>query len=316
MKLNELRGCGTALVTPFQPEGALDEAALRRLIRRQLKAGIDFLVPCGTTGESPVLAPEEHARVVELTLEETRGQVPVIAGAGGNNTRRVCEQARQMERLGADGILSVSPYYNKPTQEGLIQHYRAVAEATTLPVVVYNVPGRTGSNIEPATLIRLAEIPNIVGVKEASGNIAQISEILRMLAPRFRVISGDDAITLPVMALGACGVISVAANVVPQPMTELVSLAGQGDFHAARRLHFRLLPLMRTLFIESSPIPVKAALAALGLIHPIYRLPLVPMRTETHAKLMQVLEDLDLLPLPGAVEGAGKEKQYAVGGAD
>lgn len=316
MKLNELRGCGTALVTPFQPEGALDEAALRRLIRRQLKAGIDFLVPCGTTGESPVLAPEEHARVVELTLEEARGQVPVIAGAGGNNTRRVCEQARQMERLGADGILSVSPYYNKPTQEGLFQHYRAVAEATALPVVVYNVPGRTGSNIEPATLIRLAEIPNILGVKEASGDIAQISEILRMLAPRFRVVSGDDAITLPVMALGACGVISVAANVAPQPMTELVSLAGQGDFHAARRLHFLLLPLMRTLFIESSPIPVKAALAALGLIHPIYRLPLVPMRPETHARLMQVLEDLNLLPLPGAVEGAGKEKQYAVGGAD
>jgi len=315
MRLNELRGCGTALVTPFQVDGALDEADLRRLIRRQLKAGIDFLVPCGTTGESPVLAPEEHARVVEITLEEARGKVPVIAGAGGNNTRRVCEQARQMERLGADGILSVSPYYNKPTQEGLFQHYCAVAQATTLPVIVYNVPGRTGSNIEPATLIRLAEIPNILGVKEASGNIAQISEILRMLAPRFRVISGDDAITLPVMALGACGVISVAANVVPQPMMELVSLADQGDFHAARRLHFRLLPLMRTLFIESSPIPVKAALAALGLIHPIYRLPLVPMRTETHARLMKVLEDLDLL-LPGAVEGAGKEKQYAVGGAD
>ncbi len=314
--MNELCGCGTALVTPFRAEGALDEAALRRLIRRQLKEGIDFLVPCGTTGESPVLAPEEHARVVEITLEEARGKVPVIAGAGGNNTRRVCEQARQMERLGVDGILSVSPYYNKPTQEGIFQHYRAVAQATTLPVIVYNVPGRTGSNIEPATLIRLAEIPNILGVKEASGNIAQISEILRMLAPRFRVISGDDAITLPVMALGACGVISVAANVIPQPMTELVSLASQGDFRTARRLHFRLLPLMQTLFIESSPIPVKAALAALGLIHPIYRLPLVSMRPETHAKLMKVLEDLDLLPLPGAVEGAGKEKQYAVGGAD
>ena len=315
MELNELRGCGTALVTPFQAGGALDEQALRSLVRRQIEAGIDFLVPCGTTGESPVLDADEHARVVEITLEEARGKLPVIAGAGGNNTRRVSEQVRRMQSLGVDGILSVSPYYNKPTQEGIFQHYRAVAQATTLPVIVYNVPGRTGSNIEPATLVRLAEIPNILGVKEASGNIVQIGEILRIFPPRFRVISGDDAMTLPIMALGGCGLISVASNVIPRQMAELVSLAGRGDFGAARRLHRRLLPLMQTLFIESSPIPVKAALAALGLIQPIYRLPLVPMQPETHARLMKVLEDLDLLPVPRAVEGT-KEKQYAAGGAD
>jgi 4-hydroxy-tetrahydrodipicolinate synthase len=319
MKLTELRGCGTALVTPFLTNGDLDETAMRRLVRRQLAEGIDFVVPCGTTGESPVLTAEEHARVVALTLEEAGGKVPVIAGAGGNNTRRVCEQVRQMERLGVDGILSVSPYYNKPTQEGICQHYRAIAQSTSLPIIVYNVPGRTGSNIEPATLVRLAEIPNILGVKEASGNVVQIGEILRRVPERFRVISGDDSITLPVMAMGACGVISVASNVVPREMTDLVALANRGDFRAARRLHLRLLPLMQVLFIESSPIPVKAALAALGLIQPIYRLPLVPMQPETHAKLLNVMEDLELLPVPpalSAVEGAAKETQYAVGGAD
>ena len=316
MKLTELRGCGTALVTPFQANGELDETAMRRLVRRQLEEGIDFLVPCGTTGESPVLTAEEQTRVVAITLEEAGGKVPVIAGAGGNNTRRVCEQVRQMERLGVDGILSTSPYYNKPTQEGICQHYRAVAQSTSLPVVVYNVPGRTGSNIEPSTLVRLAEIPNILGVKEASGNVVQIGEILRRVPARFRVISGDDSLTLPVMAMGACGVIPVASNVAPREMADLVSLANRGDFGAARRLHFRLLPLMQVLFIESSPIPVKAALAALGLLQPIYRLPLVPMQPETHAKLLQVLEDLELLTAPSTALGAGKEKQYAVGGAD
>jgi len=324
MNLTELRGCGTALVTPFQANGELDETAMRRLVRRQLEEGIDFLVACATTGESPVLTAEEQARIVQITLEEAGGKVPVIAAAGGNNTRRVCEQVRQVERLGVDGILSTSPYYNKPTQEGIYQHYRAVAQSTRLPIVVYNVPGRTGSNIEPSTLVRLAEIPNILGVKEASGNVVQIGEILRRVPARFRVISGDDSLTLPVMAMGACGVISVASNVVPREMADLVSLANRGDFGAARRLHFRLLPLMQVLFIESSPIPVKAALAALGLLQPIYRLPLVPMQPETHAKLLQVLEDLELLPVPpvlsaaegSAVEGTAKEKQYAVGGAD
>ncbi|OFV99884.1 MAG: 4-hydroxy-tetrahydrodipicolinate synthase [Acidobacteria bacterium RIFCSPLOWO2_02_FULL_61_28] len=308
MELTHLRGCGTALVTPFQQDGRLDEAAVRRLVRRQLEEGIDFLVPCGTTGESPVLTAEEHARVIEITLEEARGKVPVIAGAGGNNTRRVCEQVRQTERLGVDGILSVSPYYNKPTQEGLYQHFRAIAQSTSLPVIVYNVPGRTGCNIEPATLVRLAEIPNILGVKEASGNVVQIGEILRRLPERFRVISGDDSVTLPLLAMGACGVISVVSNVVPREMTEMVSLCHRGDLRAARRIHYRLLPLMQVLFIETSPIPVKAALAALDLVQPVYRLPLVPMQPETHAKLLKVLEDLEL--------PAAKEKQYAAGGAD
>ena len=308
MELTHLRGCGTALITPFQKDGKLDEAAMRRLVRRQLEEGIDFLIPCGTTGESPVLSDEEHAGVVEITLEEARGKVPVIAGAGGNNTRHVCEQVRQVERLGVDGILSVSPYYNKPTQEGLYQHFRAIAQSTHLPVIVYNVPGRTGSNIEPGTLVRLAEIPNILGVKEASGNVAQIGEILRRVPERFKVLSGDDGVTLPLLAMGACGVISVVSNVVPREMTEMVSLCNRGDFRAARRLHYRLLPLMQVLFIETSPIPVKAALAALDLIQPVYRLPLVPMQPETHAKLLKVLEDLEL--------PAAKEKQYAAGVAD
>ena len=307
----ELRGCGTALVTPFQSDGRLDEAALRRLVQRQLEGGIDFLVPCGTTGESPVLTAEEHLRVVEIALEEARGRVPVVAGAGGNNTRRVCEQVRQLERLGVDAILSVSPYYNKPTQEGIYQHYRAIAESTPLPIVVYNVPGRTGSNIEPATLGRLAEIPNILGVKEASGNVPQIEEIIRRVPKPFKVFSGDDSITLPILALGGCGVVSVVSNVVPREMTEMVSLCNRGEFEAARRIHYHLLPLMQVLFIETSPIPVKAALVALGLIQPVYRLPLVPMTPDNRAKLERVLDDLEL-----RVARVTKEKQYAAGGAD
>ena len=304
MDRNQLRGCGTALVTPFLPDGSLDETALRRLVRLQVSAGVDFLVPCGTTGESPVLTAEEHLRVVEITLEETRKQVPVIAGAGGNNTRRVCEMVRSLERLGVDAILSVSPYYNKPTQEGLYQHYRAVAEFTPLPVLVYNVPGRTGSNVEPTTIARLSEVPNIIGVKEASGNLVQVADILQRVPETFKVISGDDSLTLPMMALGGCGVISVISNLLPREMSEMVSLCNRGDFPSARRIHFRLWPLMQALFIESNPIPVKAALAAMGLIHPVYRLPLVPMKAENRAKLEKVLEDLELL----------KEKQYAAGG--
>ena len=316
MRLTELRGCGTALVTPFQQDGSLDEATFRRLVRRQLEGGIDFLVPCGTTGESPVLTAEEHLRLVEITSEEARDKVPVLAGAGGNNTRRVLEQVRQIERLGVDGILSVSPYYNKPSQEGIYQHYRAIAEATSLPVVVYNVPGRTGSNIEPATLVRLAAIPNIIGVKEASGNVVQIAEILRRVPGRFKVISGDDSITLPVMAMGACGVISVVSNVLPREMTEMVALSNRGDFEAARRIHLRLLPLMQVLFIEGSPVPVKEALATMDLIERVYRLPLAPMQPENRTKLLRVLEDLELLATPSTPLGAGREKQYAAGRAD
>jgi 4-hydroxy-tetrahydrodipicolinate synthase len=309
MDLYRLRGCGTALVTPFLPDGSLDEPALRRLVQRQLEAGIDFLVPCGTTGESPVLSSTEHFRVVQIVLEEAKGKVPVMAGAGGNNTQRVREGIQQLETLGVDAILSVSPYYNKPTQEGLYQHYRALAESTRLPILVYNVPGRTGCNVEPKTLLRLAAIPNILGVKEASGNVAQVDEILRLLPERFRVLSGDDALTLALCALGAQGVISVVSNVVPQEMTALVRCANEGHLEGARRLHRKLLPLMQVLFIESNPIPVKAALADLGLLGLAYRLPLVPPQPETHAKIRKVLEELGLT-------AAAKENAYAARGAN
>ena len=308
MDLTGLKGCGTALVTPFQPDGSLDEKALRRLVQRQVAGKIDFLVPCGTTGESPVLTPKEHLRVVEITLEEAQGRVPVIAGAGGNNTEHVREQIRSLESLGVDGILSVSPYYNKPTQEGIYQHYRTLAESTSLPILVYNVPGRTGSNVEPRTLLRLSEIPNILGVKEATGSVAQGDEILKLLPEGFRVFSGDDSVTLPLMALGGCGVISVVSNVAPSEMSELASLCWTGDFQAARRLHRHLAPLMQVLFVESNPIPVKAALAAMGLIHLVYRLPLVPLHPEHRAKLEKVLQELGLL--------AGKEKEYVAGRAN
>ena len=308
MNLQKLRGCGTALVTPFQGDGSLDEQALRRLVRSQVAGRIDFIVSCGTTGESPTLSAEEHLRVVQITLEEARGKAPVVAGAGGNNTRSVCERIRALEGLGAGGILSVSPYYNKPTQEGLYQHYRALAECTSLPILVYNVPGRTGSNVEPKTLARLAEIPNIIGVKEASGNVGQAVEIFRMVPESFLVFSGDDALTLPLMALGACGIVSVVSNVVPGEMTDLAQLCLRGDFASARRIQQRLLPLMQVLFIESNPIPVKAALAALGQIQPVYRLPLVALHPDNYAKVVKVLEQLQLL--------GGDERKHAAGGTN
>ena len=308
MDLKDLRGCGTALVTPFQTDRSLDEKALRRLVQLQLAGKIDFLIPCGTTGESPTLTGEEQLRVIEIVLEEVNGKIPVIAGAGGNNTEHVREVIQTLERLGVDGILSVSPYYNKPTQEGIYQHYRTLAEATTLPILVYNVPGRTGSNVEPETLLRLSEIPNILGVKEASGNLSRGDEVLGLLPEHFKVFSGDDSLTLPLMALGACGVISVVSNVAPREMAELASQCATGDFRAARRLHRRLASLMQVLFIESNPIPVKAALASLGLLQPIYRLPLVPMQSDHRVKLEKVLQELGLL--------AGKEKEYVARGAN
>lgn len=292
-----LKGCGTALVTPFTRDGALDETALRRLLRFQIQEGVHFLVPCGTTGESPTLTHEEHLRVVEITLEEARQasrRAPVFAGAGGNNTAKIVSLIRELEAMGVDGILSVSPYYNKPTQEGIFQHYRALSDATRLPIIVYNVPGRTGSNIEPATLARLAALPSIAGVKEASGNITQMAEVLNAVPEGFAVLSGDDAITLPLMALGGVGIISVAANEAPGMMARLAELCLAGDFAAARQLHRRLLPLMQANFIESNPIPVKAALAMMGLIEEVYRLPLVPMKLENKAKLQEILESLGL----------------------
>ena len=282
-------GCGTALVTPFTSSGAVDEAAVRRLAKRQIEAGVHFLVPCGTTGEAPTLSAAERTRVVEVVVDEARGRVPVLAGAGGYDTREVVEAARAMQAAGASGLLSVTPYYNKPTPEGLFRHYQAIAEATPLPIVVYNVPGRTGCNVDPATLARLATIPHLAGVKEASGNMTQICEALRAVPPEFLVLCGDDALTLPAMAVGARGVVSVASNEVPAEMAQLVEAAEANDFAFAREIHARLLPLMLANFAESNPIPVKAALAQMGLLEENYRLPMVPPRPETRERLVRVL---------------------------
>lgn len=288
-------GCGTAMVTPFRQDFSLDEDGLHRLIRRQLEAGIDFLVPCGTTGESPTLSKDEKRRVVEITVAESQGRVPVLAGAGGNNTAEVIEAARELEDVGIDGILSVTPYYNKPTQEGLYQHYRAIARAVSLPIIVYSVPGRTGVNIEPATVARLGQIENIVGIKEASGNIGQMAAIANVMPEGFFLLSGDDAVTLPLAALGGRGIISVASNEIPVEMTRLTQFCLGNDFHSARQLQHTYLPLMEINFVESNPIPVKAAMALMGLLEPVWRLPLVPPKPENLAKIRAVLETLGLI---------------------
>jgi 4-hydroxy-tetrahydrodipicolinate synthase len=288
-------GVGTALVTPFTSSGDLDEAAVRRLGRRQIDAGIHFLVPCGTTGESPTLTDAERVRVVEILVDEAAGEIPVLAGAGGYNTREVIELADQMRQVGASGFLSVTPYYNKPTQEGLYQHYRAIAESTPLPIIVYNVQSRTGINIETRTLMRLAEIPNIVGVKEASGNISQMCEVCNAVPANFIVLSGDDAITLPLMAIGGRGIISVVANEIPAEMVQMVETAERGDFVAARAIHQRIFALMQVNFVEANPVPVKAAMAAMGLLEEVYRLPMCSPRPESKDKIVRVLKELDLL---------------------
>jgi 4-hydroxy-tetrahydrodipicolinate synthase len=284
-------GVGTALVTPFTGAGALDEAALRRLVRRQVAGGVDVLVPCGTTGESATLSAAEQERVIAVTLEEAGGR-PVLAGAGSNDTRSAVEKARRAAALGAHGVLSVGPYYNKPTPEGFFRHFSAVADASPVPVVVYNVPGRTGSNIDARTLLRLAGHANVAAVKEASGSLAQVMEILRDRPAGFEVLSGDDAFTLAFMAHGAEGVISVVANQVPGPMKELVSAAARGDFAAARRMHDRLLRLMNLNFVESNPVPVKASLALLGLCEESFRLPLCPPTEATREALRGALREL------------------------
>ena len=288
-------GTGTALVTPFRRDGSLDEPTLRALIKRQIDAGIDFLVPCGTTGESPTLTRKEHLRVVEIAVEQAKGRMPVLAGAGGYNTAEVIALARELAEIGADGILSVTPYYNKPTQEGLFQHYRAIAEAITLPIVVYSVQGRTGVNVEAATVRRLAAIENIIGIKEASGNISQMAAILNAVPGDFIVLSGDDAITLPLIALGGRGVISVVSNEVPAEMARLTRLALSGDFAAAREIHRRVHPLMEVNFVESNPLPVKAAMAQMGLLEAVWRLPLVAPKVESETRIRAVLESLELL---------------------
>ena len=287
-------GCGTALVTPFTTEGKLDEASVTRLARRQIDRGIHFLVPCGTTGESPSLSHAEKLRVIELVVKEANGQVPVLAGAGSYDTQTAVTLVADMAQTGVDGVLSVTPFYNKPTQEGLYRHFETIADSTDLPIVLYNVPSRTGCNIQPETLQRLALITNIVGIKEASGNLLQMCEICRSIPDDFSVLAGDDAFTLPLIALGGHGVISVVANETPAEMASLVDLATAAKFAEARKVHERLLPLMQVNFIESNPIPVKAAMAALGLLEEIYRLPMVSPTNESRTQINDVLNHLKL----------------------
>lgn len=292
--LNQLRGCGTAIITPFKRDESIDEAAYRRLVEFQIEGGVDFIVACGTTGESVTMTEDEQARVVELTLETSAGRIPVVAGAGGYNTREVIEKIHRYERLGANAILSVTPYYNKPTQEGLYQHYRAIAESTKLPIILYSVQGRTAVNLEPATVARLAEIENIVGIKEASGNIAQIVEISSLVDESFKLFAGDDAVVLPVAALGGVGVVSVASNLLPRQVSDLCHACVEGRFEEARKLNRQLTPVFKAMFIESNPIPVKAALAMTGMIEEVYRLPLTPMSNANRAKLEQVLAEVGI----------------------
>jgi 4-hydroxy-tetrahydrodipicolinate synthase len=288
-------GAGTALVTPFTKSGELDEKAVRRLGRRQIDHGIHFLVPVGTTGENPTLELAERIRMVEILVDEAKGQVPILAGAGGYNTKEVVHLAKAMHKAGADGLLSVTPYYNKPTQEGLVEHFKAIADATPLPIVLYNIAGRTGTNIETPTLARLAQISNIIGVKEASGSLSQMCDVLRTLPPDFLVLSGDDALTLPLMAVGGCGVISVVSNQIPSEMCQMVEAAERNDFAAARAIHRRIIGLMQINFIEANPGPVKFAMAAMGLLEEVYRLPMVPPKPESKARIEAVMKELGLL---------------------
>jgi 4-hydroxy-tetrahydrodipicolinate synthase len=288
-------GCGTALVTPFCKDQSLDEQTLRKLVRRQVDAGINFLVPCGTTGENPTMTRAEHLRVVGITIEEAKGKVPVLAGAGGYNTAEVIELAKELQHLGADGLLSVTPYYNKPTQEGLYQHYKAIATAVPLPIIVYSVQGRTSVNVEPSTLKRLSEIENIVGVKEASGNVGQMAAILHRVPESFTVLSGDDALTIPLIALGGRGVISVVSNEIPAEFTKITQLALAGDFAGARAEQRRWFPLMEVNFCETNPGPVKAAMALMGLLEPVWRLPMVPPSEANQAKIEFILKVAKLL---------------------
>ncbi len=292
----KLRGCGTALVTPFRKDGAIDEPALRSLVAWQVESGIDFLVPCGTTGETPTLSREEWLRVIDITIEVAGGRVPIVAGATSNSTRDAVEKAQTVAaRRGVDAILTASPYYNKPTQEGQYLHFKAIAKAVEKPLILYNVPGRTGANLEPATLARLAQIPNIIAVKEASGNIGQIADTCNAVPESFLVFSGDDAVTLPIIALGGVGIISVAGNEIPHEMAELTRAALANQWDAARRIHRKYLALMQANFIESNPIPVKAVLAMMGRIEEVYRLPLCPMKRENRAKLEKIASEAGLM---------------------
>jgi len=299
MTLKPFQGTGTAMVTPFTSAGAIDEPALRRFVDFQINEGIDMLLPVGTTGEGATLEPEEAERVLSIVLEQAKKRVPVIFGAGNNSTKKAVQGTERAKQLGADGVLSVGPYYNKPTQRGFIEHFKAVAEVG-LPVIVYNVPGRTGSNIEASTMLKLAEVPNIAAVKEASGNLGQMMDILRSRPAEFRVLSGDDAITLPLIAAGGDGVVSVVSNEIPGLMSKMTRAALSGDFARAREIHYRILPLMNANFIESNPIPVKAVLAMMGMVGENYRLPMVPMTPSNRAQIQKIAEDLGIVQSVGA----------------
>jgi 4-hydroxy-tetrahydrodipicolinate synthase len=293
-------GAGTALITPFTSSGALDEAGVKRLARRQIDGGIHFLVPCGTTGETPTLSDAEKRRVVEIVVEEANGAVPVLAGAGGYDTKEVIHTAKEWEKAGANGILSVTPYYNKPTPEGLYQHFKAIAESTALPIILYNVPGRTGCNMDAATIARIATIPNVIGVKEATANISQMLDICQIVPDDFLVLSGDDACTVPLMSIGGRGLISVASNEVPAEIAQLVEACERGDYAAARQINRKLMPLMTINFVESNPMPVKFAMSAMGLCENVFRLPMVPPRQASQDKVLAVLRELGLPVVAGA----------------
>ena len=297
MKVDWMRGCATALVTPFTAEGAVDEGRMRALVERQINSGVRLLVPCGTTGESATMTEEEDSRVIALTIEVARGRAHVIAGAGSNSTAAAIGYSQRARDLGADAVLQVAPFYNKPTQEGLYAHFRAIAEAIPeTPIMLYNVPGRTSSNIAAQTVLRLAkDCENIVAIKEASGNLTQIMEILRERPANFSVLSGDDAVTLPLIALGAEGIVSVASNEIPDLMSRMTDLAVAGNWNEARELHYRLLPLMEVNFIESSPGPVKAAMAMMGLLEENFRLPLVPIQEKSRTRVREVIAELGLV---------------------
>jgi 4-hydroxy-tetrahydrodipicolinate synthase len=292
----ELQGCGTALITPFRADSSIDEAALRNLVAWQIDSGIDFIVACGTTAETPTLTHDEWLTVIDICVEVSAGRVPIIAGATSNSTGEAVAKAREAAaRPGVYGLLTASPYYNKPTQEGQYRHFRAIAEAVSVPVILYIVPGRTSANIEPATLARLAEVPNIAGVKEASGNMTQIGEVFNLVPDGFRVFSGDDALTLPIIALGGVGIISVAGNEIPREMADMTRAALQNDWQTARQIHRKYLPLMNANFIESNPMPVKAVLAMMGKIEEVYRLPMLPMRKDTRGKVQRVAAEVGLI---------------------
>jgi 4-hydroxy-tetrahydrodipicolinate synthase len=295
MMRTRFTGVGTALVTPFRSDGSVDEAAVKRLARRQIDGGVHFLVPCGTTGESPTLTDQEKLRVCELVVEEGNGAVPVLAGCGGYDTREVIRAAGELERVGVDGFLSVTPYYNKPTQEGLYQHYKAFAQSTPLPIVLYSIQGRTGINLNPDTVLRLAAVNNIVGIKEASGNIVQMSEIVSQAPDDFLLLSGDDPLTVPIMAIGGRGVISVVSNEAPSEMAQLVEMCERGDYAAGRKLQHWLLPLIQVNFVESNPAPCKVAMAAMGLMEEHVRLPLVTPSPASRDRIMNVLQQLKML---------------------